>query len=238
MADIMAFPTAETEWIIARCMQACMFSELSQKEMSELFPLLGVRIRQYRKGETLIRMDDRVSDIGLLLNGRLNIAKEDIHGNLHLLREAVPYEAYTAEIVLTSSRTSPLNVSCKIESTVMLFPYDIIAYGGILPEAMRCKLMKSLLEMIANANIRQLYKIDILSKKSLRERVCMYLSIQQKKKSSTLSLSLNREELACYLCVDRSALSRELSRMQREGIIRYKKNHFQILSTLRSSNLP
>ena len=212
--------------------KAKIFSGLSQPEAEELYPLLDSSIRRHEKGSTLISIDQKVNDIGILMAGTLCIAKEDIHGNLHLLRESAPLEAYTAEIVLTPTRISPLNISCRTDVTVMTFAYDAIAESGILPDSIRCKLMRNLLETIANANIRQLYKLDILSKKSLRERVCMYLSIQQKKKSSSLSLTLNREELASYLCVDRSALSRELSRMQKEGLILYKRNQFQILSKL------
>lgn len=209
-----------------------LFTGLTPKETSEIYALPGLRTKQHEKGEMLIGIDHVVEDIGILLGGRLSIAKEDIHGNLHLLREVSPCEVYTAEIVCTPTRQSPLNISCKTDATVMTFPYDAVVNGGFLSDAVRCKLMKNLLEIVANLNIRQLYKIDILSKKSLRERVCMYLSIQQKKKSSNLSLSLNREELACYLCVDRSALSRELGRMQKEGLISFHKNRFQILSTL------
>lgn len=209
-----------------------LFAGLSQKETAEIFTLPGLSTRQHEKGSRLIGIDQVVDDIGILIGGRLSIAKEDIHGNLLLLREVMPYDVYTAEIVCTPSRQSPLCISCKTDATVVTFPYDAIVTGGYLPETARCKLMKNLLEVIANANIRQLYKIDILSKKSLRERICMYLSIQQKKKSDTFYLSLNREELACYLCVDRSALSRELGRMQKDGLIRFHKNRFQIISVL------
>jgi CRP-like cAMP-binding protein len=209
-----------------------LFAGLTAKETAEIYALPGLRTKQHGKGETLTGIDQVVDEIGILLSGRLSIAKEDINGNLHLLREVSPSDVYTAEIVCTPTRQSPLNICCKTDAAVMTFPYDAIVNGGSLSDVVRCRLMKNLLEIVANANIRQLYKIDILSKKSLRERVCMYLSIQQKKKSSTLSLSLNREELACYLCVDRSALSRELGRMQKEGLIRFRKNRFQILSVL------
>ncbi len=217
--------------------QSQLFLGFSPREAMELCPLLDASIRRHEKGCTLIGIDQKVNDIGILLTGTLSIAKEDIHGNLHLLRESAPYDVYTAEIVCTPTRISPLNIACRTDVTVMTFAYDVIAGSGMLPESVRCRLMKNLLEIIANANIRQLYKLDILAKKSLRERICIYLAIQQKKKSSVLTLSLNREELACYLCVDRSALSRELGRMQKEGLICYKKNRFQILAELHQASL-
>lgn len=226
-----ALPGQEQE--LACLSQAGLFAGFSPKEMGELIPLLGAIVRRYEKGVILTAVDEAVHDVAVLLCGRLSIAKEDIHGKLLLLREALPGEAYTAEIVCTPTRISPLNISCKTDAAVLTFAYDRIALCGALPDAIRARLFINLLEIVANQNIRQLYKIDILSKRSLRERISMYLSIQQKKKSSQLTLSLNREELACYLCVDRSALSRELGRMQKDGLILYKKNHFQILSGIR-----
>jgi CRP-like cAMP-binding protein len=81
--------------------------------------------------------------------------------------------------------------------------------------------------------MRQLYKIDILSRKSLRDRIMLYLTLQAKrKKTNDLFIPFNREEFAAYLCVDRSALSRELGRMKEEGLIEFDKNHFRIVSDL------
>jgi CRP-like cAMP-binding protein len=191
---------------------------------------LGIGIHYYEKGVLLYETDQVVNDVCVLLAGRLSMMKADANGNLHLLREAAPQEAYTAEIVCTPTRVCPVNIFCKTNATILSFPYDRIALSGLMPDALRARLMKNLLEIVANQNIRQLYKIDILSRRSLRERVCCYLSILQKRKSSNFSLSLNREELAQYLCVDRSALSRELGRMQKDGLIRFHKNHFQIMA--------
>jgi CRP/FNR family transcriptional regulator, dissimilatory nitrate respiration regulator len=210
--------------------EAGIFAGFTEQEKAELLSMLGIGIHKYEKGAILTLTDQVVNDVCVLLAGRLNILKADLNGNLQLLREVSPYETYTAEIVCTPTRVSPLIITCKTNAAILSLPYDRIVIGGTLTDAQRVRLMKNLLEIVANQNIRQLYKIDILSRRSLRERVCIYLSILQKKKSSSFSLSMNREELAQYLCVDRSALSRELGRMQRDGLIRFKKNQFQVMS--------
>jgi CRP-like cAMP-binding protein len=114
---------------------------------------------------------------------------------------------------------------------VLTIPFHLIGSPSEIPDNYRCSLLKNILEMISNANMRQLYKIDILSKKSLRDRIVLYLSLQAKrKKTNDFLIPFNREEFAAYLCVDRSALSRELGRMQDEGLIQFEKNRFIILS--------
>lgn len=91
--------------------------------------------------------------------------------------------------------------------------------------------MNNILKTIAHENVRKYYKIEILSRKSIRERILIYFSIQQKmKKSDTFSIPFDRQQLAEYLCVNRSALSHELSLMQKEGILKTKRNKITFFS--------
>ncbi|WP_412523920.1 Crp/Fnr family transcriptional regulator [Clostridium sp. JS66] len=94
-------------------------------------------------------------------------------------------------------------------------------------------MMKNILKTIAHENIRRYYKIEILSRKSIRERILIYLTIQQKmNKADTFFIPFNREQLAEYLCVNRSALSHELSLMQKDGILETKRNKITIIKKI------
>ena len=85
--------------------------------------------------------------------------------------------------------------------------------------------------MLAGKNLMLTKKMDIITPKSLRERVMVYLSQESVKQGSrTITVPFNRQQMADYLSVDRSALSAELSRMQRDGVISYEKNRFTIQS--------
>ena len=85
--------------------------------------------------------------------------------------------------------------------------------------------------MLAEKNLMLTKKMDIITPKSLRERVMVYLSQESVKQGSrTITVPFNRQQMADYLSVDRSALSAELSRMQRDGVISYEKNRFTIQS--------
>lgn len=91
-------------------------------------------------------------------------------------------------------------------------------------------MMESILALIAAEHIRKMYKIEILSRKGLRDRILTFLSIQRSfEGSDDFKIPFNREELADYLCVNRSALSHELRCMEKEHLIYCRKNHFRIL---------
>lgn len=208
-----------------------LFSGLSQAEAETVTPLLGCQQKKYSKGASLIFSDMSVDFIGIVLTGKLNTYKEDIDGRLNLIRTTDAFELFGVDIASTPSQASPLITVCATDAEVLTFPYSLIASPGSVPDNFRCVMLKNILELTANQNMRQLYKIDILSRKSLRDRIMLYLTLQaKKKKTSELALSFNREEFAAYLCVDRSALSRELSRMQKEGLIEFDRNHFRLLS--------
>jgi CRP-like cAMP-binding protein len=210
-----------------------LFSDFSQGDIDLIYPLLNIQQRQCQKGSVLVTPDKTVDFVGIVLTGELNTFKEDIDGRLNLIRKTGIFELFGVDIASTPTKLSPLIILCATDAEVLTFPYDLIASPGPVPDSFRCIMLKNILELTANQNIRQLYKIDILSRKSLRDRIMLYLTLQAKrKKTNELLLPFNREEFAAYLCVDRSALSRELGRMQKEGLIEFNRNQFRILSDI------
>ena len=210
-----------------------LFSGISRADIGVLCPLLGVQQRLCQKGTVLIDTDTIVDFAGVVTAGELNTFKPDTDGRMNLIRKIHTLELFGLDIASTPSRISPLITVCATDAEIITFPYARIAEPGPIPDRLRCVMLKNILELTANENMRQLYKIDILSRKGLRERIMLYLTLQaHRRKSSELILPFNREEFAAYLCVDRSALSRELSRMQDEGLITFEKNRFRLLSDI------
>lgn len=208
-----------------------LFSGLGKEDIVALLPLLHLQITQHEKGTILVNLDDTIDYVGIVLSGELSIYKEDVYGHLNLIRKAKAYKLYGIEVACTPTQISPLVISCFSDAQVLTFPFHLIGSPSVIPDRLRCMMLKNILELVANVNMRQLYKIDILSKKSLRDRIILYLCLQSKRKmTKEFSIPFNREEFAAYLCVDRSALSRELGRMQDEGLIQFEKNRFIILN--------
>ena len=207
-----------------------LFNGFSQGDIDSIYPLLNLQHKRCQKGCVLIGVDQTVDFVGVVLAGELNTFKEDMDGRLNLIRKTRAFELFGLDIASTPRQISPLVTVCATDADVVLFPYAKIAEHGPIPDHFRCMMLKNVIELTANQNMRQLYKIDILSRNSLRDRIMLYLALQAKrKKTNALVIPFNREEFAAYLCVDRSALSRELGRMRKEGLIDFHKNHFTLL---------
>ena len=112
---------------------------------------------------------------------------------------------------------------------LLVFPGKIIWDPGFLPEPMRRTMTDRLLVLLAQSNMKKEYRLAILSRKGIRDRILTYLTMQaDKRHTDTFEIPFNREELASFLCVNRSALSHELSLMRKEGLISFHKNRFTI----------
>ena len=91
------------------------------------------------------------------------------------------------------------------------------------------RLIENAVKLMASKNIELVQKLEIISKKTLREKILTYLSIIANNSGSYFKTDMNRSDLADYLCADRSALSRELSKMKQDGLIDFDKNTFRLL---------
>lgn len=200
-----------------------LFRQKNTEELKKLYKLLGGRIQDHTKGQQLLHEGDIVGQLGIVLEGEVRIVRIDMDGNERLFQKLVPSYMLGADIVCTPSGQSPYSAYCSQDAKIWYFDW--------MPghEKWEEELERRLMEFIANENVRKFYRIDILSTKSVRMRVLKYLRIQCRKKGSdTVEIPYTREELANYLCVNRSVLSDELGRMQEEGLITFRKNRFTL----------
>ncbi|MDE6590771.1 MAG: Crp/Fnr family transcriptional regulator [Oscillospiraceae bacterium] len=186
--------------------------------------------RQFPKNGAVISAQEQIDWFGIVLEGRVQIVQMFSTGMSSLMENLLPSYALGIDLIFTKTRTSPYYAMAAEPSQVMAFPRELLTRPGLLPEEARLALWQQLLTMISQANIRKHNRIAILSQRGLRDRVLTYLILQSNRRGgSSFQIPFSREELADYLCVNRSALSHELSLMEREGLIRFRKNQFTIL---------
>ena len=129
------------------------------------------------------------------------------------------------DTVSTKSRIAPVTLISDAESKLLAFPIDRL---------MRCSrkevISENMIHILADENIKKTYKIEIISKPGLRERILTFLRIRsQKLGRNSFHTMMTQEQLAQFLCVNRSALSHELNKMRNEQIIDFKRDWFEIL---------
>ena len=144
---------------------------------------------------------------------------------MHLMHMYRHGEIFGIEAATSRKRSSPMTYIANEDTTILLASL-VRMENSIHAKA----LIKSLMHLLADDNIKKLYKIETLAKRGLRERIMVHLRIMERKAGAqSFSIHMKREQFAQYLCVNRSALSYELNEMKREGLIDFKKDVFKIL---------
>lgn len=198
-----------------------LFQGLSEEKVQEQLLALRGQKTNVPKGSVLLREGERTERCGILLSGRLQGERVDEDGVLSVISTLSPGMMF-GDILIFSDRPAPITLTAVTDSRVLwLGPVDL---ARVDPQ-----LLKNLLSIIGNEYWALHQKIRYCSIVSLRKRIYTYLSDREKKSGEPFLLPFDRNGMAAYLNADRSALSRELSRMKQEGILDYHKNRFRLL---------
>ena len=207
-----------------------MFNGINESEIDGMLKCLNARTMLYKKNEYILRNGETVNSIGMVLEGLALVEKEDIWGNRTIISEISPGSLYAESYACLSKLPAEISVIASDNTTVMLFDIRRILTTCSSSCGFHTKLIQNLLYTIAQKNVLLTKKMEYISKKTIKEKLLAYLSSEAMKAGSpTFNIPFNRQELADFLSVDRSALSSEISRLQKKGIISCRKNAFTIL---------
>ena len=207
------------------------FSGISAEETEKMLHCLEVRPETFQKDEYILRAGDRVEAFGLVITGKVMIIQEDFWGNRNILA-AVGAGHCFAE-TFACSPGAVLNVSVIAETNVQVLFLNVKRILTTCPSTCshHNRMIRNLLSELAEKNLRLNEKITHLGQRSRRAKILSYLSAEaQRHGSAEFDIAFSRQQLADYLSVDRSGLSMELSRMQEEGLLEYRKKHFVLKS--------
>mgnify|MGYP003207667347 CR=1 FL=1 len=203
-----------------------LFEGIEDEEMETMLKCLGVFTRRYAKGEFLFRRGDHTDCLGVILDGEVRLIREDWWGNRTILAQLGKGMTTCMEYACTSD---PLDVSIVAEESTEILYLDVGRAANVCSSSCQFhnRLVKNLMRNLAGSSMSMNRRLNQLVKRSTREKICAFLSDQARAAgSSDFMIGMNRQEMADYLGVDRSAMSTELGRMQREGILEFQKNHF------------
>ena len=204
------------------------FGEIDNAELASMLDCLGAQARTVPKNDILLLAGEKPETVGVVLEGLLHIVREDYDGSRALIAAAAPGELFAEALCCAGVEESPITVLASEDSTVLLLRFDRILHMCPTACVYHQKLLENMLKLVAVKNLRLQDRIDLMAAKTIRERVLRYLETLVVKPGQPVTVPFNREELAAYLCVERSALSHELMKMKRDGIIGYRKNVFTL----------
>ena len=200
--------------------QTSLFSGISQADLSALLSCLAAVERRYSKGAVILAEGEPTQWMGLVLEGRAIISCADVWGKSSILGFAEPGAVFGEAYACVPGEALLISV-CAAEETRVLFlnvSKLLTVCGNACP--FHARLIRNLLSISAGKNLQLSRRIFHTTPKSIRGRLLSYFSECAKKSGSlTFTLPFNRQQLADYLGVDRSAMSSELSKMQRDGLI-------------------
>jgi CRP-like cAMP-binding protein len=209
-----------------------LFQGLSTKDTISLLQCISVNRKKFSQGEVIFLSGEPINRIGVILQGSITIIKEDFSGNRSILAEFVKGNIFGEAFAFSNNEKLSVTAISASESEILFIDANRIFTFCASACPYHSRLIENMLKIIAKKNIVLNEKIDVLSKRTIRNRLLSFLQIQsQKNGSNHFSILFNRQELADYLCVDRSALSNEMSKLQNEGFFSVSKNEFTIYSS-------
>ena len=210
--------------------QSKLFKGIGEKETASMLSCLGAYQRSYQKGDCVFRKGERITAVALLLDGAVHIRKEDYWVNLSILNEISAGEVF-GETYACLEVGEMLNNAVAVKNSQVLF-LDVKRVLTTCSSACQFhgKLIQNLLSVLALKNKMLTQKLEHMSQRTTREKLLSYLSEQSLREGRpSFDIPFNRQQLADFLSVDRSAMSNELCRMRDEGILEFERNHFVLL---------
>lgn len=209
-----------------------LFFGLSEEEISSLLSCLNANLKHFKKGEYVFSQGERLGDVTILVEGSLHIQKDDYWGNRSILGQVAPGEMFGESYVAPQSTPLLHDVIATEDSAVMFFDVKRILTTCSSACRFHTLVVQNMFFAISEKNRALVQKIGHMSKRTTREKLLSYLSEQAKKQQSAqFTIPFNRQQLADFLSVDRSAMSGELCKLRDEGLLSFKKNQFTLCKT-------
>ncbi len=206
-----------------------LFSGMSEEDISKCLSDLDAKNRSYKKGELVLNAGERAYSLGMVITGSLTIESNDVWGNCTVLSLIGPGD-YFAETYALLNEVMLVDVRANEDSSIVFFNIRSIMSINKKSSSWKEKLLKNILIISARKNLMLSQRSFYTSPKSCRARLLSYLNaVALKTGKNEFDIPFNRQQLADYLNLERTNMSKELSRMQDEGIIRYRMNHFKLL---------
>ena len=207
-----------------------LFDGIRPEDRKLMLGCIGYHIGTFRKGDIVAFEAENIRHLGIVLCGAVDMVKEDLWGNRTMLVRTRRGEVFGETFACGSDSLSTVTFLVSEDAQILFLPFDRVMHSCSMACQFHHRLVMNTVRIIANKNRDLMRKVEVVSKRSIREKLLAYLSIQaQALGSRYFEIPLGRVELAEYLCVDRSALTRELAKMKEEGLIDFDRNCFRML---------
>ena len=214
-----------------------LFRGMAQNEIEAALEALNASSKFYHKGEYILHAGDRTDSVCIVITGSITIESNDMWGNRTILNIMGAGDFFAETYAILKNETLLVDAVANKASEVLFLRVDKV-FGAMNPQPWQSKLVRNLLIITANKNLMLSGRSFHISPKTARGKIMAYLnSVSLKKHSRTFDIPFDRQQMADYLNLERTALSKDLGRMKQEGIIDFQKNHFKLLLSADTAKL-
>lgn len=211
-------------WILQKSQ---LFSGTVEKEIQEMLRCLDAREKRFRKDELIFRAGDTTENIGLMLEGKAFVVQDDFWGNRNILSAIMPGQSFAETFACAIGTAMTVSVIAESDCDVLLLNIRRILTVCSAACSHHSRIIRNLLSELAEKNLAYNEKLTHMSQRTTRAKLLSYLSAAaQKNNSFEFDIPFSRQQMADYLSAERSGLSLELSKMKKDGLLDYHKNHF------------
>ena len=205
-----------------------LFYGIAAGDTEQMFNCLFIKRAFYKKNEIILMPGDEINFIGLILSGSIQTFIDNSNGTTSIMNKLFANDIFCESFAFIDESKCPCTTQASEDTEVLWIDYKKCITTCSQMCQLHVSIRENLLKLFANKSVALNQKIEILSKRTIREKLLCYFDLRRGNEDE-LTIPFNREELANYLCVDRSAMSNELCKMRDEGLIRFNKNNFEIL---------
>lgn len=208
--------------------KSVLFRDMKDSEMEKAAEILCAEYASYSKGELVHGAYSDMKKFGMVLSGVVQACMDDVEGNRMIMAEVVPGTTFGESLSFLDKNNSPVYVYASEPSEILWLSVKTLFRD--CPDEFTARLQRQFTAMLASRTLAMNNRIQVLSKIHLRDKLITYFSqLANAARANTVQIPMNREDLATYMGTNRSALSRELGQMKREGLIDYYRNTVRIL---------
>ncbi len=207
-----------------------LFLDMNTLEINTALYILNARYQTFEKGEIILHAGGQTDCVCLVISGSVTIENNDMWGNRTILNIVDSDDFFAETYAILKDEIMMVDAVANEQCAIMFLRIGGLFGSGFEGQPWSNKLVRNLLMISANKNLILSGRSFHISPKTARGRIMAYLnSVSLKKHSKVFDIPFDRQQMADYLNLERTALSKELSRMKREKIIDFKKIHFEIL---------
>ena len=196
------------------------FQGIDPPSYQEMMRCFDAHERRYTSGQTISEYNKKSTQVGILESGAASLIRIDIYGIRTILETLTPGDVFGEVVAFSGVFEESLAVICDKDATVLFFEYDHIMSPCGKQCAHHTKLLENMFRLISQKSMALSERIEILSRRSIRDKLLCYFSLQAIHQNSThFLLPFSVSALADYICSDRSAMMREMKNMKETGLI-------------------